>query len=103
MDCGTAREAPRAGFRVMPGYVMRFGPNGESRYGPNSTPGAALPSSSEPDDISFARATARRAITPTRCARYSELPWMSLFMPSAGMDSDIHGSSEYRAHLVGVM
>ena len=32
-----------------------------------------------------AAATARRASTPTRCARYSALPWMSLAMPSAGM------------------
>ena len=31
------------------------------------------------------RATARRAITPIRCARYSAQPWMSLFMPSAGI------------------
>src|SRR5262245_21029369 len=31
-----------------------------------------------------AAATARRASTRTRCARYSALPWMSLAMPSAG-------------------
>src|SRR5207237_3296318 len=32
-----------------------------------------------------AAATARRASTPTRWARYSALPWMSLPMPSAGI------------------
>ena len=31
------------------------------------------------------RRRARRAITPTRWARYSALPWMSLFSPSAGI------------------
>src|SRR5262249_37350855 len=31
-----------------------------------------------------AAATARRASTPMRWARYSALPWMSLAMPSAG-------------------
>ena len=30
-------------------------------------------------------ATARFAITPTRCARYSALAWMSPFSPSAGV------------------
>src|SRR5580698_3835233 len=35
--------------------------------------------------LPIASATARRARTPTRCARYSALPWMSAFMPSAGM------------------
>ena len=30
------------------------------------------------------RSTARRAITPIRCARYSASAWMSLFRPSAG-------------------
>ena len=30
-------------------------------------------------------ASARRASTPTRCARYSALPWMSRVMPSAGI------------------
>ena len=33
----------------------------------------------------YAAASARRASTPTRWARYSALPWMSVFMPSAGM------------------
>ena len=37
------------------------------------------------DPYAVARPTARRASTPTRCARYSALPWMSLDMPSAGI------------------
>src|SRR5208282_4895800 len=32
-----------------------------------------------------ALATARLAITPTRCARYSALAWISLFSPSCGV------------------
>ena len=44
-----------------------------------TTIGAARPRAATPSP------RARRAITPTRCARYSALPWMSLFMPSAGM------------------
>src|SRR4029079_9731911 len=37
------------------------------------------------EDQATAAATARRASTPTRCARYSALPWMSLAMPVSGM------------------
>src|SRR3954468_19105235 len=33
----------------------------------------------------YALASARRARTATRCARYSALPWISEFMPSAGI------------------
>src|SRR5262245_9796871 len=42
----------------------------------------------------LAASTARRAITFTRWARYSALPWMSLFRPSAGTLMSLMASDE---------
>src|SRR6185437_11155499 len=42
----------------------------------------------------LAWSTARRAITVTRWARYSALPWMSLFRPSAGTLMSLIASEE---------
>src|SRR6516165_5082067 len=64
-----------------PPYVRR-GTGLSTRPRPSFGSAVALQSS---PPFSSAAATARRAHTPTRWARYSALPWISLAMPFAGM------------------
>src|SRR6267142_2139103 len=101
MDDGTARGAA-ADNGFMASYLMLLPPARETPIAAsaalfNHPPELPPPSSSVAagdSGASFDRATARRAITPTRCARYSALPWMSAFMPSAGM---VRPSSDFGA------
>ena len=95
-------KRPHRGLRRRPAADRRCGPGRipggheeRSEVGGAATarpPGASRRLRAKRAFHAFA--TARRAITPIRCARYSALAWMSLFSPSAGVSMPAIASGE---------
>src|SRR5712671_2324848 len=81
--CHCRHERKRCKQCGMRSYHVS--PSADHRTGNSSLPVVPIAFRHSVSGRSTALATARRASTPTRCARYSALPWMSLLIPSASI------------------